>query len=126
MFFIMGINSDEKKLDFSQMVICSRCGKYGRYEVFMHYMVLSLFFIPLFKWNKRYFVRSKCCNAVYELPKELGQRIARGEKIEISDGDLIWARGGYKVSRRCGRCGFATDEEFEFCPKCGEKLEDSV
>lgn len=124
MFFIMGINSDEKKLDFSQMVICSRCRKYGRYEVFMHYMVLSLFFIPLFKWNKRYFVRSKCCNAVYELPKELGQRIARGEKIEILEDNLIWLRGGYKVSRRCGRCGFTTDEEFEFCPKCGEKLED--
>lgn len=126
MFFIIGINSDEKKLDFSQMVICSRCGKYGRYEVFMHYMVLSLFFIPLFKWNKKYFVRSKCCNSVYELPKELGQRIARGEKIEISEEDLIWLRGGHKVSRHCGRCGFATDEEFEFCPKCGEKLEDSV
>ena len=54
MFFIMGITEGRKDFDFSQTVICDSCGKYGRYQVFMIYTVLSLFFIPTFKWNKRY------------------------------------------------------------------------
>ena len=28
---------------------------------------------------------------------------------------------GYSI-KRCRNCGFATDEDFDFCPKCGEKL----
>ncbi|MDF2952061.1 MAG: hypothetical protein K0S18_1644, partial [Anaerocolumna sp.] len=35
MFFIMGISTSEKKLDFVQTMLCSMCGQYGRYEVYM-------------------------------------------------------------------------------------------
>ena len=52
MFFMMGITDGRKQLDFTQTVICGVCGKYGRYQVFMTYTVLSLFFIPCFKWNR--------------------------------------------------------------------------
>ena len=54
MFFMMGITDGRKDLDFSQQMICNVCGRYGRYQVFMTYTVLSLFFIPCFKWNKHY------------------------------------------------------------------------
>lgn len=47
MFFMMGITDGRKQLDFTQTVICGVCGKYGRYQVFMTYTVLSLFFIPM-------------------------------------------------------------------------------
>ena len=43
MFFMMGITDGRKDLDFVQTVICGVCGKYGRYQVFMTYTVLSLF-----------------------------------------------------------------------------------
>ena len=52
MFFMMGITDGRKDFDFHQQIICDICGKYGRFQVFMTYTVLSLFFIPCFKWNK--------------------------------------------------------------------------
>ena len=79
MFFICGIDSGQKELPFHQLEICGRCGSYGRYQVFMTYMCLSLFFIPVFRWNRRYYVRMSCCGAVYALNPEVGRRIA-GEK----------------------------------------------
>ena len=86
MFFIMGINQGRKELQNDQLVICEHCGSYGRYQVFMTYMCLSLFFIPCFKWNRQYYVRTTCCNTVYALDPEVGKRIARGEHVEYCPG----------------------------------------
>ena len=46
MFFIMGITDGREDFDFHQMMTCGACGAYGRYQVFMTYTGLSLFFIP--------------------------------------------------------------------------------
>ena len=43
MFFMMGITDRRKNLDYNQTEICSVCGRYGRFQVFMTYTVLSLF-----------------------------------------------------------------------------------
>ena len=84
--------------------------------------VLSLFFIPLIKWGKRYFVETTCCNAVYELDPEVGRSIARGDDVQIRQEDLTRVvERGYSV-KRCKNCGYTTDEDFEFCPKCGNRL----
>ena len=99
MFFMMGITDGRKNLDFSQTIICNLCGKYGRYQVFMTYTVLSLFFIPCFKWNKHFYVQTSCCNALYELDPEIGKRIAHGENIEILPEHLTRVgNGGYGYS----------------------------
>lgn len=124
MFFMMGITDGRRDLDFTQTVICDACGKYGRYQVFMTYMVLSLFFIPCFKWNKHYYVQTSCCNTVYELEPEIGKRIARGEQIEIRPEHMRRAyNAGWNYSfKRCTSCGFQTAEDFEYCPKCGRRF----
>lgn len=106
----MGINSGQKELPFHQLVVCSICGGYGRYQVFMTYTSLSLFFIPFLKWGRRYYVTMSCCGSVYELAPEVGKRIARGEQAEIRPADLTlvkegrrqaWAPdGGYGDSQR--------------------------
>ena len=83
MFFMMGITDGRKDFDFNQVITCDECGRYGRYQVYMTYMVLSLFFIPCFKWNRHYYVQTTCCNALYELDPEIGRRIARDEDVEI-------------------------------------------
>ena len=88
MFFIMGITDGWKDFDFNQIITCMACGKYGRYNVFMTYMVLSLFFIPTFKWNRHYYVQSSCCGILYELDSEVGKAIARGEQVEIMQSHL--------------------------------------
>ena len=124
MFFMMGITDGRKVFDFTQTVICNICGKYGRYQVFMTYTVLSLFFIPCFKWNKRFYVQTSCCNTLYELDPEIGKRIAKGESLEIQPDDLTKVNipGYSNTHKRCSNCGYETNEDFEFCPKCGIKF----
>lgn len=132
MFFIMGINSGQKELPFHQLVICPVCGGYGRYQVFMTYTSLSLFFIPILKWGRRYYVTMSCCQSVYELTPEAGRRIARGQQAEIRPEDLTlvkegrrqaWApESGLADRHVCGNCGYETTEDFSYCPKCGQKL----
>ena len=123
MFFIMGISQGRKNFEYNQAVICDHCGSYGRYQVFMTYMYLSLFFIPCFKWNKQYFVQSTCCNTIYSLEPGIGKRIAHGENIEILPQNLTQVQAGNRSNfKRCSICGFETQEDFEFCPKCGKRF----
>ena len=122
MFFIMGITDGRKDFDFSQTVICDSCGKYGRYQVFMLYTVLSLFFIPTFKWNRRYYVQMSCCGTVYELDPEIGKRIAAGEELQIKPQDLTNVSQSRGFFKRCRNCGYETAEDFDYCPKCGVRF----
>ena len=92
--------------------------------MFMTYTVLSLFFIPCFKWNKHYYVQTSCCNTVYELDAEIGKRIAAGDDMEILPQHLrqMNQQGYGYTMRHCRNCGFSTAEDFEYCPKCGTRL----
>ena len=122
MFFIIGITNGRRDFDHNQVMTCPICGAYGSFRVFMTYTVLSLFFIPTFKWGKHYYVETTCCNTVYELDPEVGKRIARGDDVQIRQEDLTRVMGqGYSV-KRCQNCGYTTDEDFEFCPKCGNRF----
>ena len=122
MFFIIGITQGRKDLDINQLMTCSICGAYGSFRVFMTYTVLSLFFIPTFKWGKRYYVETTCCHALYELDPEVGKRIAKGESIEIKPEDLTRVMNGRYAEKTCPNCGYTTDEDFEYCPKCGSRF----
>ena len=124
MFFIMGVGPKQKQLSYNELFVCNDCGKYGRYEVFLTYMCFSLFFIPLIKWNKKYYVRANCCGQVYELDQEIGTAIARGKQIEIQPEHLQKVRGqSYTADiKKCPDCGYETTENFRFCPKCGRQF----
>ena len=131
MFFIGGITQGQKQLQFNQLVVCGQCGAYGRYQVFMTYMCFSFFFIPIFKWGRRYYVQMSCCQSIYELDAEVGRRIARGESLEIQQSDLTLIKSGKTRSewnetwgskKSCAGCGYETTENFEYCPKCGQRL----
>jgi hypothetical protein len=147
MFFIGGIMPGMKQLDFGQTGICPRCGSYGRYQVYMTYLCFTFFFIPLFRWNRKFYVKMSCCGAVYALSREAGMAILRGRDIEIEESDLTpvqdgdswdgaggsgqtgsgWNAGGWQNTgrtRRCPSCGYETDEDFTYCPKCGTRLEE--
>ena len=124
MFFIMGIDPRHKQLQYNNSVfICDRCGQYGRYEVFMTYMCFSLFFIPLIKWKKQYFVRTTCCGAQYELDGNIGYAIARGNNVDIRPEHLRLIGASSQSSyKRCTQCGFSTTEDFRYCPSCGKEF----
>ena len=124
MFFIMAITEGRKDFDFGQMITCDNCGRYGQYRVFMLYTVLSLFFIPTFKWNKRYYVETTCCGSMFELDAEIGRCIARGEEVDIRPKHLHRSNSGQWrfMYKRCNGCGFETMEDFDYCPKCGRRF----
>lgn len=167
MIFIMGINMGRKDLDFSQSMLCLKCGQYGRYTVYMTYTVLTVFFIPIIKWNRRYYVVSSCCRTTWELDREIGRKIAKGEQVKIRPGDLTPTASGtgpgssscdgweyahsdlahYETNKKkdpeceqqwyisrdkreditkgikvCSHCGFSTEEDYAYCPNCGNKL----
>ena len=125
MFFMMGITDGRKDFDFNQVITCDECGRYGRYQVYMTYMVLSLFFIPCFKWNRHYYVQTTCCNALYELDPEIGRRIARGEDVEILPQHLQrvnpqygygFENGSGNTIKRCSNCGYTLQRTLNSVP----------
>lgn len=124
MFFIIGLSQKEVQLDFHQMEVCHGCGKYGKVEVWMVYSYLMFFFIPIFKWGKRYFVKMDCCGVVSELDTQVGKAIEKGaittlDTDTLSFGSTQYRKGG---TRCCSHCGYTTEEDFQFCPKCGKEL----
>ena len=124
MLFIGGISQGRKLLNYAKSILCGSCGSTSQCQVFMTYMVLSVFFIPLFKWNKRYYVQMSCCDTVYELDPEIGAAIAHGENVDIEARHLHKLDHGNQTYRykRCEHCGYETSEDFEYCPKCGNRL----
>lgn len=123
MFLIFGISQKEKRLVFDQLIVCKCCGKYGHADVFMTYTYFMFFFIPLFKWSKRYYIRMRCCGATTEIDKELGKAIEQGTVTEINFDKIHFAHQQENQIKHCNYCGFtSTEADYEYCPKCGKKL----
>lgn len=120
MFFIFGISSKQKVIDFTQTIICQSCESYGRLELFMTYSFASLFFIPIFKWSKKYYIKTSCCGSLYSIENDLGKAIERGETNKINESDMQPI--SINRSRACSNCSYPIDAGFDYCPKCGEKL----
>ena len=126
MFFMIGISDGRKDIAYAgRLMSCPGCGQTGSCSVFMTYTVLLLFFIPCFKWNRRYFVRTSCCNRTYELSFEKGDAIRRGDDSDIYASDLFpvqdyGSNGAYMNLKHCDNCGYENAEDFDFCPKCGK------
>ena len=75
-------------------MICPSCGRYGRYEVTVEYTCFSLFFIPILKWNKKYYVKSSCCGSIYLLSKDIGDKISGDGNVNLTERDLKLVRKG--------------------------------
>ncbi len=121
MIFISGISQKDKKLDFKQECFCPECKRQCYLEVDVSYTFFSVFFIPTFKWNKRYYSICSCCGAIFNIDKEIGKSIERGEKIFIPDDALI-KENTYYGTKRCRSCGFVSPSDYEYCPKCGNRI----
>lgn len=122
MFLLIGISNGEKRLDYVRTIICSKCSKFGRNEIFMTYTYLSLFFIPVFKWGRHFYVKTTCCHELYELDPSIGKKILHGEGIDIKDEHLTPVNVHYNFNKQCSSCGYATNSDYIYCPKCGKQL----
>ncbi len=149
MIFIGGIGQGSKTLQYTGTLKCKFCGSMAGCQILMSYHYFSFFFIPLFKWNKRFLVKMACCGAVYELDPQVGKAIVRGEGMDILDQDLRLVADGRPVYRaygayggaqgngqegeggqapdpaqklRCPVCKYEAPGDPNYCPKCGQRL----
>ena len=123
MFFIgiFGIEDGRKEVIKINNIVCPDCGrKYSAATLWFSYTFFHFFFIPLFKWNKKYFVRMDCCGAVWECGGEAAEEVRRTGRVDFSK---CGKRGGERsAGRRCPGCGSAVAPGFSYCPHCGGKL----
>ena len=121
MFFIMGVSQNQKKLDFRQLNVCKCCGKYSNIEVYMTYWYFMFFFIPIIKWNKEYYIKTSCCERMAKIDSEIGRRIEKGEEVNLNIDEIDFGQIDDNL-KICTNCGYTTEEDFIYCPKCSNKL----
>lgn len=128
MFFIgiFGIQNKQKEIKFLNNIQCRNCNKDSGGNLIKTYNFFHFFFIPLFKWNEKYYIICSGCGFVYEIPKDKGKGIERGEDIEITYWDLkpdeYGIYGYHPANQRCGNCGKELKPGYEYCPYCGTKI----
>ena len=131
---------------------CKEIGVAGEYRIMETCERLYLFFIPTFGWNRQYFAVAQDGTA-YPIREEAAKAVKSGEKRSLAQEDFtgpaceasmgyINSPGndrtgtdtgrGYSLNsngtdvhrKKCPYCGFSTTENFTYCPKCAEKLEE--
>ena len=103
-FFIAGVQPKTRILD-SAPRRCPRCGLYQAYtQQVDHY--ISLFFIPLLRIKQgEPFLYCRRC----------GQPVAPG----VQQADAAGSFG--RSSSKCRQCGRILEEQFTYCPYCGQR-----
>lgn len=123
MFFIgiFGIHQSEKFVETYNNAICPSCGGLTRFEIFKTYSYFHIFFIPIFKWNTRYFVKTACCNSVYELNPDIGRQYDKGHSPEILNEHLRPIYNHFP-DKTCPNCKANIESDYSFCPYCGARV----
>lgn len=121
MFFLMGVTNKKIDFDYNEKIICDVCGSYGRLSAYMYCKVFSLFFIPIIKLDKEYYIETSCCKSIYRIKRNIGFDIERGKSINLNLSKQELVKKG-KVVRKCISCGYNLDKDYKFCPNCGEEI----
>ena len=107
MFFIIGVVSGSAEIGLRECGFFPCCGTRGKMgAVTCAFRQFTFFFLPLFRFGKRYFISCPDCGAVYEIERDEGRRIERNPSAAIRP---------ESIRRVAGRAA-------KFCPNCGEKL----
>ncbi len=70
MFFVYGWGENSKRYKRYKNISCYGCGRGSvPAQAAMQYSYVSLFFIPLIKWNRRYFLQCPYCGSVRAIGK---------------------------------------------------------
>lgn len=129
MFFIgiFGIENKDKEIEVLNNLNCKKCNRTVSGRLIKNFNFFHLFFIPLFKWNEKYYVICDECKATFSIPKEKGKAIENEEAVEITYWDLQEMGNAsfydnYSRELICTNCGRKVDFGFQFCPYCGTKI----
>lgn len=69
MFFIWGVGNARKYTNVFTKETCDRCGTTQNINIIMEYSYGSIFFIPVIKMRKKYFVVCQRCGSFKEISK---------------------------------------------------------
>ncbi|MDF1495917.1 zinc ribbon domain-containing protein [Caproiciproducens sp. CPB-2] len=120
MFFIIGVTSGAHDLGLRRCGCLPCCSGGAMAAVTCTFQQFTLFFIPLFRFGKRYFVTCPNCGTVYELAKDEGRRIEKDSAAEINPERMYVVQGASR--KTCPGCGCAVDPNSRYCPNCGARL----
>lgn len=121
MFFIIGITSGSAEIGMRGCGWFPCCGTGGKTAaVTCAFRQFTFFFLPLFRFGKRYFVSCPDCGAVYEIERDEGRRVERDPSAVIRTEAVRRVAG--RAARFCPSCGAQVDPSCRYCPSCGTKL----
>ncbi|GAA0177687.1 zinc ribbon domain-containing protein [Clostridium sediminicola] len=126
-FGVFGAGTKEKEIKDIQNIICKRCNSMSVYKLSKSYNYFHLFFIPVFTWGNKYYLKSRCCKTIFELNSEIGKDLEKGESLVIKNDDMIevYSENDNYTRRvnniKCRGCGREIDLSYTFCPHCGYK-----
>ncbi|NEZ46784.1 zinc ribbon domain-containing protein [Clostridium niameyense] len=127
MFFlgVFGIEPREKKIGEVDSVECIKCGMFTRYTIIKTYNVFHFFFLPLIKWGEKYYLKSRCCNTIYEINKEDINKINESKSLQDITIKEIYSDINYSsicADIICPNCKRKMEKNFTYCPYCGKKI----
>lgn len=125
MFFIgiFGVEDKEKEIKEFNSTVCPCCGKLSKAVLAEQYTYFHIFFLPVIKWNRRCFLKYRCCGAVYEAEAGYAKELKNSSVIDSSRIKKIYCYNEqyYETSIKCQNCGSVFDKSFPYCPYCGTK-----
>ncbi|ALX07807.1 MAG TPA: zinc ribbon domain-containing protein [Hungateiclostridium thermocellum] len=120
-FAIFGIQDKNKHIGNCNNIVCPSCGRLSMYEVYKYYKYFHIFFLPIFKWDVRYIVKTSCCGCLYELDPLVGKEFEKNPSTEIREENLQRI-DRYSPFKYCSNCRTEVPVEYSYCPYCGERL----
>jgi len=117
---IFGIQNKTEPIASEAAVICPVCERYGRYEILKSYYYFHIFFIPVWRWNKRYYIQTHCCSRICELDQETGSKIEAGQSVFVEKEHIRCM--DRTAAPLCHSCSAQLDPSFTYCPYCGSQL----
>lgn len=121
-FLISGVNTKSKDIGSVPNVICPNCGALSNMRVAVLYESLHLFYIPTFKWHRRYLVSEPICGAVFALDSEQGLAIEKGKISTIDPSHLHKVSGFSSTKDTCKTCGAELPPGAKYCAQCGNQV----
>lgn len=123
MFFIgiFGMDNKVEEIENISNVNCSNCNKESL-SLLKTYNRFHLFFIPIFKWGLKYYIKCSSCGSLYEISSEKGEKIEK-EGYTLNYWDIKNLKEVY-INKEivCNNCNYIIDKNFKYCPRCGTKV----
>lgn len=121
MFFII-FGNRSKVVPVGQIydTVCPICQNRTMLDVHRKYDYFHLFYLPIVKYNSKYFAFCSSCGSVYEMSAEHGKAVKKGALTALEPGNLQLLKSNYRP--HCSSCGAQQSDNGLYCSQCGEKL----